>query len=32
MQIVLGLGHKARHGKDSFARAVEDYYGTMESQ
>lgn len=28
-QIVLGIGHKARHGKDSFARAVEDYYGNL---
>lgn len=28
-QLVLGLGHKARHGKDSFARAVEDYYGML---
>ena len=28
-QLILGLGHKARHGKDNFARAVEDYYGAI---
>jgi len=28
-QLIIGIGHKARHGKDSFARAVEDYYSTL---
>ncbi len=28
-QLVLGLGHKARHGKDGFARAIENYYGVL---
>lgn len=28
-QIILGIGHKARHGKDTFARAIEDYYGNL---
>ena len=28
-QLIIGIGHKARHGKDSFARAVEDYYGVL---
>ena len=25
-QLILGLGHKARHGKDSFAKAVDQHY------
>lgn len=28
-QLILGLGHKARHGKDSFAFAVEEYYAKL---
>ena len=28
-QLIIGIGHKARHGKDSFARAVQDYYGAL---
>ena len=27
--LLLGLGHRARHGKDSFARAIEDYYANV---
>lgn len=28
-QLIIGLGHKARHGKDNFARAVEEYYAVL---
>lgn len=28
-QLIIGLGHKARNGKDSFASAVESYYSGL---
>jgi hypothetical protein len=28
-QLILGIGNKARHGKDSFAKAIELYYGKI---
>ena len=28
-QLVLGIGHKSRHGKDSFAEAIENHYVTQ---
>jgi hypothetical protein len=30
-QLIIGLGNKARHGKDSFAKAVDVYYGKLNS-
>jgi hypothetical protein len=29
MQLILGIGHKSRHGKDSFASAIENHYATQ---
>lgn len=31
MSIILGLGNKARHGKDSFAQAIIKYYGALDA-
>lgn len=30
-QLILGLGNKARHGKDSFAQAIIRYYGILDA-
>lgn len=31
MALILGLGNKARHGKDSFAQAIIRYYGNLDA-
>jgi hypothetical protein len=31
MSIILGIGNKARHGKDSFAQAIIRYYGNLDA-
>jgi hypothetical protein len=31
MTLILGLGNKARHGKDSFATAVDNYFAKMDA-
>ena len=31
MTLVLGLGNKARHGKDSFAQAIIRYYANLDA-
>jgi hypothetical protein len=30
-QLILGLGNKARHGKDSFASAIDSYYANIDA-
>jgi hypothetical protein len=30
-QLILGLGNKARHGKDSFAQAITQYYAALDA-